>query len=124
VPRRDEIAECSEKSYASLPVSAGQKLLNFRSQDDFVAYAKQVPTSTTPTFGTDQALLRVFDPLRSIPCTHPGSFVLSCLVQRGWEVKDGRVDVQKKEEDNKAQVPSLQIIAQTLQYVKELERIV
>jgi hypothetical protein len=39
-------------------------------------------------------------------------------------VKNGRVDVQKKEEDNKAQVPSLQIIAQTLQYVKELERIV
>ena len=81
---KDEIAECSEKSYVSLPVAAGQKLLNFRSQDDFVAYAKQ----------------------------------------RGWEVKNGRVDVQKKEEDNKAQVPSLQIIAQTLQYVKELERIV
>lgn len=34
------------------------------------------------------------------------------------------MDVQKKEGDNKAQVPSLQIIAQTLQYVKELERIV
>jgi len=80
---KDEIAECSEKSYANLPLSAGQKLLNFKSQEDFVAYAKQ----------------------------------------RGWEVKDGRVGMQR-EEENMAQVPSLQMIAQTLQYVKELERIV
>ena len=119
--RRDEIAECSEKSYVSLPVSAGQKLLNFRSQDDFVAYAKQVPT---PTFReTDQAghLVSLARCNQSPALTPRVAFL---FVQRGWEVKDGRVDVQKKEGDNKAQVPSLQIIAQTLQYVKELERIV
>jgi hypothetical protein len=118
VPRRDEIAECSEKSYVSLPVSAGQKLLNFRSQDDFVAYAKQVPT---PTFRDRPGWSLGFRCNQSPALTLRVSFL---FVQRGWEVKDGRVDVQKKEGDNKAQVPSLQIIAQTLQYVKELERIV
>jgi len=81
---KDEIAECSEKSYESLPLVAGQKLLNFKSKEEFAAYAKH----------------------------------------RGWEIKDGRVYVQKSEEGNKAQIPSHQIIAQTLQYVKELERIV
>jgi len=81
---KDEIAECSEKAYTSLPVQDGQKLLNFKTLDQFLAYSRE----------------------------------------RGWDVKEGRVYVQKKEEDVKKQVPSLQVIAQTLQYVKELERIV
>jgi hypothetical protein len=109
--RRDEIAECSEKSYVSLPLPAGQKLLNFRSQEDFVAYAQQVPLRTDASSDLEGACFNLL-------------IIRFLSAQRGWEVKDGRVNVQKKEGDNKAQVPSLQIIAQTLQYVKELERIV
>lgn len=105
---RDEIAECSEKSYGSLPLAAGQKLFNFKSQDEFAAYAKQV--------------------CQKAPLERPAPLFLTwpcaIVMKRGWEVKDGRVYVQKSEEDHKAQVPSLQVIAQTLHYVKELERIV
>jgi 26S proteasome regulatory subunit N12 len=46
VLRRDEIAECSERAYASLAVADARKLMLFSSDQEALAYAQEV----TPYF--------------------------------------------------------------------------
>lgn len=57
--RRDEVASCSERAYASLTVADAQALLMLGSQAEAEAYAKQVrsPLLSSPSFGWCQRCL-------------------------------------------------------------------
>ncbi len=44
IGRRNEIASCSESAYTNLPISDAATLLHFKTQDEVVAFAKEVHT--------------------------------------------------------------------------------
>uniref|UniRef100_A0A7S4HRU9 PCI domain-containing protein n=1 Tax=Prymnesium polylepis TaxID=72548 RepID=A0A7S4HRU9_9EUKA len=80
---REEIAECSEKAYATIGAADLQSLLMLGSADELGEYADN----------------------------------------RGWTISNGTVSFGKQEE-SLLQLPSSQLIRETLSYAKELERIV
>jgi len=80
---REEIAECSEKAYASIAASDLQSLLMLASVEELGEYA----------------------------------------ANRSWVITGGTVTFGKQEETF-SQLPSSQLIRETLSYAKELERIV
>jgi len=80
---REEIAECSEKAYASIAAADLQSLLMLSSAKELGEYAEN----------------------------------------RGWTIAGGMVSFGKQEEAP-LQLPSSQLIRETLSYAKELERIV
>jgi len=80
---RDEIAECSEKAYASIELADLQTLLMLSSEAELREFAET----------------------------------------RGWVIQGGSVTFGSTAEKT-AQLPSQQLIQQTLSYAKELERIV
>lgn len=94
---RDEIASCFEKAYNSLSVSEAQQEL-FLDANQFTAYAQQV-----------------------IKAQLWKSLMLS---QRNWRIVNGTVQFRAQEKPSVAEIPSLKLIQQTLQYARELERII
>jgi len=80
---RDEVADCSERAFHSLPLSEIQKLLQFQ----------------------DPRELKEF------------------VNKRSWDL-NGSVVTFHKTETAKTEIPSMQLIRETLTYAKELERIV
>jgi len=80
---RDEVADCSEKAFHSLPLSEVQKLLQLQES---------------------KALKEFVD-------------------KRDWEV-NGHTVTFRKAEVTKTDIPSMQLIHETMLYAKELERIV
>eukprot|EP01087_Luapelamoeba_hula_P022076 TRINITY_DN783_c0_g1_i1.p1 TRINITY_DN783_c0_g1~~TRINITY_DN783_c0_g1_i1.p1 ORF type:complete len:277 (-),score=67.00 TRINITY_DN783_c0_g1_i1:39-869(-) len=87
---KDEIAECSEKAYESLPKKEAKKMLHIESEEAFQEYARN----------------------------------------REWSAHEDRVLFGYQQQQHAAQleaatkIPSRLVIAQTLAYARELERIV
>jgi len=80
---RDEVADCSDRAFRSLPVSDMQKLLQLSDARKFQDY----------------------------------------IHERKWELNGNNI-VFAKPETTKIEIPSIQLIKETLLYAKELERIV
>ena len=115
---RDEIAECSEKAYASIKLADLQALLMLGSEAELREFAETVPRPSTLPWPPAPGLLR------------PGLLRLAvlsavCAVrsQRGWATQNGNVTFSGTSE-KVAALPASQMIQQTLSYAKELERIV
>lgn len=47
-----------------------------------------------------------------------------CNVQRGWELRDGRVFFQPPEKTGVHDINALEVISNSMTYARELERIV
>jgi len=80
---RNDIAECSEQAYSSLPVNDAATLLFFKTPQEAIAFG----------------------------------------AKRGWIVKENKLYFGQ-DTNAKAEIPSWDIIKQTLGYAKELEQIV
>ena len=63
-PCRDEIAECSERAYATLSVADARKLMLLSSDQETLAYAEEVSCSPYP------ATMRHKPPLAPCTCQH------------------------------------------------------
>jgi len=100
---RHEIASCSEKAYASLPVSNAKQLLFLESEGAVVDFAGEVRllliTTAMPPGRADE------------------------LLQRDWDVRDGRIYFPR-DDGEKASLSSTNIINNTIGYAQELETIV
>lgn len=127
---RNEIATCSEKAYASLPVSNAKNLLFLDSDGAVIQFAKEVSWRFMVlyfgiTFPLE--LLELPGPSLLLPLNYVIN-LLRCTdswspMQKGWEVRDGRVYFPVEESEKEA-LPSGTIIENTIGYAHELETIV
>lgn len=114
---RDEIAACSEKAYAYLSITDAKRILMFSSDQELTNYVTQVHT-TSNMFPFCSQILTLCNLIL---------FRLETYFQEHieWEIKNGSVFFQKTKESSPCkEIPSLQLINQTLSYARELERIV
>lgn len=144
---RDEIAGCSEKAYDSLSIKDARQMLLFSSDQELSDYINEVkivarifsnPTITL-AYVTFQVGIWILPCKMSILLYHGLYFYILLLLLEQWylvwfwnmqehpewEIKNGFVFFQRSKESMPCkEIPSLQLINQTLSYARELERIV
>lgn len=136
---RDEIAECSEHAYTTLPLADAGKLMLFQSDQEAAAYAEDV---SSPQLNWTNIVMRFSEARQHLHCysTMPSCFGLcptmcACnsrlerllvgCVQHGWNVRDGTIYFSQAEEKNAAEsLQSVGLIENALSYAREIERIV
>ncbi|KAJ9706267.1 hypothetical protein PVL29_001677 [Vitis rotundifolia] len=108
---RDEIAGCSEKAYDYLSINDAQHMLLFSSDQELFEYIKELDRFAVNDCFSGSGY----------------SFYILMLHQTEhpeWEIKNGHVFFQRAKESAPCkEIPSLQLINQTLSYARELERI-
>ena len=124
---REEVAGCSEQAYPSLTVAEALRLLLFNSDQEASAFAAEVSRyRTDPTLFIPAFLAQMT--VRQAPKPHRGNSPSSCtaspLLQRGWELRDGRLYFQPQEKGDDHGVNAMEVISNSMTYARELERIV
>lgn len=119
---RDEVAGCSERAYRSLTVEDAQRVLLMPNSQETCHYAAEVRADCSHImFAVTMCYWQI---LRLKDVTHRHTCAILTVVQRGWDLREGRLFFQPPDTSGAHNVDALEIISNSMTYARELERIV